>query len=75
MKKLFILTFFAVAGIIQAQTTPSNILLKHDNKPIDFTKVNAATVQEAVALVIKSSDQKIKNIVAVNKQNVSNTLM
>jgi len=56
MKKLFILTFFAVAGIIQAQTTTTNILLKHDNKPIDFTKINAVTVQEAVALVLKQME-------------------
>jgi Zn-dependent oligopeptidase len=75
MKKLFILTFFAIAGIIQAQTATTNILLKHENKPIDFTKVNAATVQEAVALVIKSSDEKVKNIIAVKNQNIANTLV
>jgi Zn-dependent oligopeptidase len=75
MKKLFILTLFAISGIIQAQNTTSNILLRHDNKPIDFTKVNAVAIKEAVAIVIKSSDEKIKTIVAVKTQTLSNTLV
>jgi thimet oligopeptidase len=75
MKKLFILTLFAISGIIQAQKTTSNILLRHDNKPIDFTKVNAAAIKDAVAIVIKSSDEKIKKIVAVKTQTLSNTLV
>jgi Zn-dependent oligopeptidase len=75
MKKLFILTLFAISGIIQAQNKQSNILLRHDNKPIDFTKVNAASIKEAVAIVIKSSDVKIKSIVAVKTQTLSNTLV
>ncbi len=75
MKKLFIFTLFAISGIIQAQNMQSNILLRHDNKPIDFTKVNAAAIKEAVAIVIKSSDEKIKKIVAVKAQTLSNTLI
>ncbi len=75
MKKLFLLPLLLLSGFIQAQNNISNILLIHDNKPIDFTKVNEATIKEAVALVIKSSDEKIKKIVAVKKQSVSNILV
>ena len=75
MKKLFILTLFAIGGFAQAQNNASNILLRHDNKPIDFTKVYATTIQEAVATVIKSSDEKIKKIVAVKNETLSNTLV
>ena len=75
MKKLFILTLFAISGIIQAQNKQSNILLRHDNKPIDFPKVNAVTLKEAVAVVIKSSDEKVKKIVAAQPQTISNILV
>ncbi|MBF2708980.1 M3 family metallopeptidase [Flavobacterium soyangense] len=75
MKKLFILTLFAIGGIIQAQNIQSNILLRHDNKPIDFPKVNAATLKEAVAIVIKSSDEKVKKIVEAQPQTISNILV
>ena len=74
MKKLFLLSLF-VSGFVQAQNNNSNILLRNDNKPIDFTQVNEATIKEAVALVIKSSDEKIKQIVAVKNQSVSNILV
>ncbi len=49
--------------------------MRHDNKPIDFTKVNPATIQDAVAIVIKSSDEKIKKIVSSNPQTTSNVLV
>lgn len=75
MKKLFILALLMIGCLVQAQNNSSNILLRHDNKPIDFTKINDATIKEAVAMVIKSSDEKIKNLVAVKTQTVSNTLM
>ncbi len=75
MKKIFILALLMIGGIIQAQDLDSNILLKHDNKPIDFTKVTAATLKDAVAMVIKSSDEKIKKMVAVKTQTLSNTLV
>lgn len=75
MKKVFILSLLLLAGLVQAQNNTTNILLRHDNKPIDFTKVNAATLREAVAIVIKSSDEKIKKIVAANPQTISNILV
>ena len=75
MKKLFILTLLIIGGLAQAQNNTSNILLRHDNKPIDFTKINPATIQEAVTIVMKSSDEKINNIIASNPQTISNTLV
>lgn len=54
----------------------ANALLIHSNEPILFNKVNPQVIREAVASVIKSSDEKIKNITAVakGKQNLQNTL-
>jgi len=75
MKKLIIFTFLAISGFIQAQNTSSNILLRHDNKPIDFSKIDAATIQEAVAIVIKSSDEKINKIITANPQTIKNILV
>ena len=75
MKKHLIIALIAITGIIQAQNTSSNILLRHDNKPIDFTKVNPTTIQEAVAIVIKLSDEKIKKIIAANPQTIQNVLV
>jgi len=75
MKKIFILALIILSGFVQAQTKTSNILLRHDNKPIDFTKVNAATIEEAVAIVIKSSDEKIKKIVSAKPQTILNVLV
>lgn len=75
MKKLFLLILLLINGFVQAQTNTSNILINHDNNPIDFTKVNEATIKEAVTLVIKSSDEKIKKIVAVKNQSVFNILV
>ncbi|HWS60450.1 MAG TPA: M3 family metallopeptidase [Flavobacterium sp.] len=75
MKKLFIIALLFIGGIVQAQKNPTNILLRHDNKPIDFTKVNPTTIQEAVAIVIKLSDEKINNIIAANPQTISNILV
>lgn len=75
MKKLFLLILLLINGFVQAQTNTSNILINHDNNPIDFTKINEATIKEAVTLVIKSSDEKIKKIVAVKNQSVFNILV
>ena len=75
MKKLFILGLLMIGSLVQAQKNSSNILLRHDNKPIDFAKVNDATIKEAVAEVIKSSDEKIKKIVAANPQTIANVLV
>ena len=74
MKKIFILTFFLMCCFINAQNKKENILLRHDNKPIDFTKVNTEVIKDAVSIVMKSSDEKVNKIIAVKKQTVANTL-
>jgi len=74
MKKLLIFALITINGFVQAQNSSTNILLRHDNKPIDFSKIDAATIQEAVAIVIKSSDEKINKIIAANPQTIANTL-
>jgi len=75
MKKVFIIALLLIGGFAQAQNNPTNILLRQDNKPIDFTKVNEATIKEAVAIVIKSSNEKVKNIIAAKPQTISNILI
>ncbi|HEY6141973.1 MAG TPA: M3 family metallopeptidase [Flavobacterium sp.] len=75
MKKLLILVLLLLTTMVQAQKNTINILLHQDNKPIDFSKVNDQAISDAVAIVIKSSDEKTKKIVAVKKQTVANTLL
>lgn len=75
MKNLFILVFSLLSGLAFAQNNSSNILLRHDNKPIDFQKVNSETIKEAVEILIKSSDEKIKKIIAANPQTIANVLL
>lgn len=75
MKNLFILAILLSCSLVSAQNKTTNILLRHDNKPIDFTKVTPATIQEAVAIVMKSSDEKIKKIVAAKPQKIQNILV
>ncbi len=73
MKKLFSLFagLFILCYLAQAQ----NILLKHDNTPVDFAKITAAIVGESVTLLIKASDEAISKITAAaGKQTVENTL-
>jgi len=73
MKKLFLLLIASscMCCMLQAQ----NSLLQHDNNLIDFAKLDAATVNESVNILIKRSDEAIATIVAASaKQTVANTL-
>src|SRR5437016_5509323 len=75
MLKYPVFTSVLVAGFLQ--TFASNPLLVHSNTPLPFDKVDAKTVKDAVASVIQSSDERIKNIIAIpaGKQSVANTLL
>ena len=75
MKKQFMLSLLLISGFVHAQNGSSNILLQHDNKPVDYTKISDAVINDAVVTVIKSSDEKIKKITAVKEQTVPNTLL
>jgi len=78
-KQRFILIIFLLFSVIitNAQNiNTTNPLLIHSNEPIQFNKVNAAVILDAVTSIFKASDQRIKKITAVPEgaQNVSNTL-
>lgn len=73
MKKY--LSILIVVVISCCTANAQNILLQHSNTPIDFTKVNAATVTEAVDLLTKQCDEKTAAIVkASGTQTIANTL-
>jgi thimet oligopeptidase len=73
MKKLFYFLIGMCCMCYMAQG--QNILLKHNNVPVDFATLNAATVNESVVLLIKSSDEAINKITAAaEKQTLENTL-
>ncbi len=73
MKKFFSLLLPVV--IICSYTKAQNILLQHNNSSIDFSKLDAATISEAVDKDIKICDEKITVIIAAaKKQTTANTL-
>jgi len=77
LKKLSIF-LLAIPGAVSAQNSMStNPLIVHSNAPIAFDKINAESIKDAVATVIKVSDQRIKAITAIpaGKKNTANTLM
>ena len=58
--KLLIFTFFTViVSGLNAQTTSNNPLLIHSNKPINFDKVTAKTVRDAVSECIKNAERAL----------------
>ena len=71
MKKIIIIIFLLTVSFTYGQ----NPLLIQDNTPIDYPKINAASIKEAVAEVMKSSDKRIADIVAAaGNQTLENTL-
>lgn len=79
MKKYILIQFILLfnligCNLIQAQKGEQNILIIHNNKPIDFEKINTTTIKDATETVIKLSDKKTAKIIAVKKQSILNTL-
>src|SRR4029077_20990680 len=72
----FVLLFLSAISFGQP-ASPANVLLVHSNAPIEFTKVNAATVQAAVTKVMSMSDALVKKIISIpaGTKTSSNTLM
>lgn len=72
MKKLFtIIAAIAFCNAVQAQ----NPLLTHNNKLIDFAKVNAADVTASADLLTKMCNKKINSIIqSSGRQTIANTL-
>lgn len=76
-KKLGI-TFLLLPFAAFAQNSMlTNPLLVHSNNPIPFNKVNATTIKEATATLIKVTDERINRLVAIpaGKKTIANTLM
>jgi len=72
MRKLFIL----LASVVTLGVNAQNQLLIRDNTPIDYSKIDVATVQSALDEMKRSVDQKIEAIIKVSSnQTVENTLM
>lgn len=77
-KKLWLLSFIIISYSIQAQkTVDKNPLLIHNNSAVQFNAVKTVLISDAVAQVMKTSDERIKKISSVvkGKQTVANTLM
>jgi len=77
LKRFALLLGFVPALAMAQGAMNTNPILIHSNKPIDFTKFNAATIKEATTTVLKLSDGRIDRIIAVpaGKKSVANTLM
>ena len=77
VKKLSILIWLMPGAVMAQSAMQTNPLLIHANSPIPFNKINAATVKEATAEVMKVSDYRIHKIIAIpaGKKTVANTLM
>jgi Zn-dependent oligopeptidase len=74
MKRVFSLLIAAIA--VSSNTQAQNILLTHSDAPIDYTKVDSATVAASTVLLTKLCDEKIDALVkASGRQTVANTLM
>lgn len=72
MRKLLIL----LASVLTLGVNAQNQLLIRDNTPIDYSKIDAATVQSALDEMKRSVDQKIDAIIkSSSSQTIDNTLM
>ena len=60
-----------------AYSQTANPLLVHSNAPINYEKVDAEALKDAVNKTVEKCDQLAKNIISVpaGKQTVTNTLM
>ena len=78
-KELWCVTFFcllSLAGICQALPS-NNPLLAQSNEPIQFQKIDAQAIKDAVVTVIKISDARVERLVTipVKARSTANTLM
>lgn len=73
-KKLGIAFLLLPFAAFSQSSMLTNPLLVHSNKPIPFDKVNAATIKDATATLIKVTDERINRLVA-GKKTVANVLM
>lgn len=70
-KSVMIICFFVLTVMCSAQTsTDKNPLLFHSNAPIEFAKIDASKVREAVADLTRISDIRVKSMVSTPNVNL-----
>ena len=76
-KKILIITFFSIISLASfCQPLPqSNPLLAQSNEPIQFEKVNAQVIRDAVQTVINTSNSRVEKIVSAKSRSTANILM
>ncbi|MFT3679522.1 MAG: hypothetical protein QM791_04575 [Ferruginibacter sp.] len=71
MKRCF---SFIIALLLCVAGYSQNILLRHDNKPVDYTRVNPEVIRESVDVVMKATDRKVAAIIKSSaNQTMGNT--
>ncbi len=77
-KRLPFILFILCYSAAMAQQVPGNgPLFIHSNAPVEFKKISAPGIKEAVAATIESTAARIKKIsgLPVGRQTIANTLM
>jgi len=75
MKKAFLILIFISGAVLPHVSSGDNVLLMHNNKPLDYTKVDAAVIRNAANITISSCDEKIRRIAnPAGNITVANTL-
>ncbi len=63
-KYIFLLILFTSIQTLFSRAQSVNPLLIHSNSPIDFNRVNAKNIREAVAQIIDLSNKRVSKIIA-----------
>jgi thimet oligopeptidase len=77
LKKLGILLLLMPAAAMAQNSMLTNPLLVHSNSPLQFTKFDTTVIKDATSTLIKTTDARVKRLVAIpaGKKTVANTLM
>ena len=77
VKKISFLLLLFPCSVIAQSAMQTNPLLIHSNNPLAFKKFDAKAIKQATETVIKISDYRIHQLVAIpaGKKTVANTLM
>jgi Zn-dependent oligopeptidase len=76
-KKLGILLLMMPVMAMSQNSMLTNPFLLYSNAPIEFNKVNAQVIKDAVSTIITVTNQRVKKLTAIpaGKKTVANTLM
>ena len=77
VKKISFLLLLFPCSVIAQSAMQTNPLLIHSNNPLAFKKFDAKAIKQATETVIKISDYRIHQLVAIpaGKKTIANTLM